>query len=156
MRLGKDNGDWLRLGLSGYQFPDALDVRKRCSWHIVEGEASGSDGDWKFEWQALTCDESEGFSDWLRMAADWLDDSPMPVPAGTDFTEPNLSLTVNRSREGGGLIIVALNTEFRPPWRDPSGLLTQPTVLHIPVDGAELRLAANEWAAEVSRYPNER
>lgn len=157
MKVGKD-GDWLRLGLSGYQFPNAQDVRKRCSWHVVRGEASCPEGVWKFQWQALTCDESGRFTDWLRMAADWLEaEAPVSgwVPAGTDFTEPNLSFSVNRNRDGGGLMVVALNMEFRPPWHAPSRRFGQATILHVPVDAQELRLAADEWAAEVANYPDD-
>ena len=158
MRIGKDGGDWIRLGLVGYQFPDAEDVRKRCSWHVVEGEASCPDGAWDFRWQALACDESVRLIDWLRMAADWLEaEAPVSgwVPAGTDFTEPNLSFSVNHDRGGGGLMIVMLNMEFRPPWRAPSGTVDIPTVLHIPVNASELRQAAGEWAADVAKYPDD-
>jgi hypothetical protein len=122
MRLGNEDGqDWLRLGLSGYQFPDAEDVRKRCSWHVVAGEASCPKGRWKFRSPALTCDESARFTDWLRMAADWLEAPVSAVPAGTDFIEPNLSFSVNHNRDGGGLMIVALNLEspVARPVRNP-------------------------------------
>ncbi len=164
MRLGKDGQDWIRLGLVGYQFPDAEDVRKRCSWHVVEGEASCREGAWQFKWQALTCEESDRFTEWLRMAADWVDGKdwfdgevswpPYWVPAGTDFTEPNLSFSVNRNRDATGLVIVALNMEFRPPWRAPSRTFETPTILHIHVDPPTLRRAADEWAAEVAKYPD--
>jgi hypothetical protein len=158
MRIGKDGEDWIRLGLAGYQFPDAEDVRKRCSWHIVEGKASCPDGAWDFRWQALACDESVRLIDWFRMAADWLEpDAPTPgwVPAGTDFTEANLSFSVNRDRDGGGLMIVMMNMEFRPPWRAPSRTVDTPTVLHIPVSPTEVRRAAGEWAAELAKYPDD-
>ncbi|HEX5556083.1 MAG TPA: hypothetical protein VFX13_00535 [Gaiellales bacterium] len=157
MRLGTADGEWLWLGLKGYQFADADDPHKRCSWHVVEGEASSVEGAWTFVWQALTCSESEQFTGWLRMAAAWLDDEvslPYWVPAGTDFTEPNVSFSVNRRRDGGGLIVARLDTEFRPPWRAPSGTAGNAVLLHIAVEGSELRRAADDWADDVGRWPN--
>jgi len=157
VRLGGAGGEWLRLRLEGYQFADADDVRKRCSWHMTGGEASSLEGTWSFRWQALTCGESEQLTGWLRMAAAWLDDEvsvPYWVPAGTDFTEPNVSFSVNRRRDGGGLMVVRLEMEFRPPWRTPSRTMGHAVFLHIPVDAADLARAADEWAEDVARWPN--
>ena len=91
------------------------------------------------------------------MAADWLDGEvsvPYWVPAGTDFTEPNVSFSVNRHRDGAGLVVVRLDTEFRPPWRTPSGTMGDAMFLHIAVDAEDLRRAADQWAEDVARWPS--
>ena len=84
----------------GYQFPDADDRAKRCSWHIVEGTATCAEGSWSWRYPALTCDESPRLSAWLREVADAVESGPAGAggtagPMATlSFLEPNLSLTL--------------------------------------------------------------
>ena len=56
-----DGPNRLMIRVTGYQFPDAMNLARRFSWHMVGGEAHCQEGSWRFQWQALTCEESPPF-----------------------------------------------------------------------------------------------
>src|SRR5690348_9502166 len=155
MRLA-ESADALVLRVTGYQFPDAEDLRKRYSWHMVEGEAACQRGAWSFRFPALTCDESPRISVWLREVAG--DAGQSPVSGQSDvlkFTEPNLRFSVAGSQPGGAVLQVALDLEFKPPWhrrRAAGGHDPFCLVMHLTAE--QLRSAAGEWDEEIARYPD--
>jgi hypothetical protein len=53
MQLLDDTGHGVELHVTGYQFPDAEDPRKRCSWHVVHGRAVTPDGSWDFRYPGI-------------------------------------------------------------------------------------------------------
>jgi hypothetical protein len=100
MRLA-GSADALTLRVTGYQFPDAQDLRKRYSWHTVEGQAACPRGSWRFRFPALTCDESPRISKWLREVAGDAARSPVRGQPGIlEFTEPNLYFSVAGRQPG--------------------------------------------------------
>jgi hypothetical protein len=147
MLLTAATGDSLSLRVSGYQFPDAADLRKRYSWHMISGEARCIEGSWDFEWQALTCDESPRVSAWLRAAAS--DENP---PALT-FMEPNIGFRLAGDAALGYALEVDLDLEFLAPW-NRHGYAGDPTTLRIDVDPEGLRAAADAWDEERAPFPD--
>jgi hypothetical protein len=69
VRLIGLGGYGMDVRVLGYQFLDAQDPAKRCSWHMIEGSAACTDGTWRLRYSALTCDESPRLAGWLRGAA---------------------------------------------------------------------------------------
>jgi len=134
-------GDSLSLRVSGYQFPDAEDPRKRYSWHMVSGEAGSAEGSWDFEWQALTCDESPRVSAWLRAVAS------QEGPAPLTFLEPNLRFRLAGDDAVGLVLKVDFDLEFLPPW-NRHGYTGKPTTLRIAIGSECLRAAADAWDEE--------
>jgi hypothetical protein len=153
MRL-TGSADALTLRITGYQFPDAKDPRKRFSWHMADGEAACPRGSWSFRFPALTCDESPRISAWLREVADCADRSPVNGPPGVlEFTEPNLRFGVARCQPGEAILQVALDLEFQPPWhqRREAG---DPFCLVMHLTAGQLRSAAGQWDEEIASYPD--
>jgi len=153
MRLA-GSADALGLRITGYQFPDAEDLRKRYGWHIAEGEVVCPRGAWSFRFPALTCDESPRISAWLREVADYAGRSPVSGRPGIlEFTEPNLRFSVAGRRRGEAVLQVALDLGFQPPWhrRREAG---DPFCLVIHLTSGQLRSAAGEWDEEIARYPD--
>jgi hypothetical protein len=147
MLLTGEIGDSLSLWVSGYQFPDAEDPRKRYSWHMVSGEARCAEGSWDFEWQALTCDESPRVSAWLRAAAS------NAGPAPLTFVERNLGFRLAGDAVVGQAVEVVLDLEFLPPWNRHRNA-GDPTTLRIDVDPEGLRAAADAWDEERAPFPD--
>jgi hypothetical protein len=157
MRLIDDGGHGVDIRVTGYQFPDAVDPRKRHSWHMVEGTVTCADGSWAFRFPALTCDESPRVSSWLRdvlrtdVAADG-GGAPPSQPV-LKFAEPNLSSAVTRHHVAWVDLVVGLDLEFSPPWRsrreaeDPFLVRCRPT-------RRQLADAADEWDEEIRAYPS--
>ena len=85
-----DGPNGLDVRVTGYQFPDALDLAKRSSWHMVGGEAHCQEGSWRFHWQALQCDESPRVSAWLAEVAGSIT-RLRALPGPLRFLEPNLT-----------------------------------------------------------------
>jgi hypothetical protein len=153
MRLA-GSADALGLRITGYQFPDAEDLRKRYGWHMAEGEAACSRGAWRFRFPALTCDESPQISGWLREVADYAGRSPVSGRPGVlEFTEPNLCFSVAGRQIGAAVLQVALDLEFQPPWhrRREAG---DPFYLVMHLTSEQLRSVAGEWDEEIARYPD--
>ena len=152
MQLHDEHGIGVELHVTGYQFPDAADPQQRYSWHVVEGSAKSTDGDWAFRYPALTCDETPRVSDWLRQAA-----------AGDEglgrlsFTEPNLALGALERQGAEVLLAVELDIEFLPPWRKPEQgpiYAGDPYVLRLQVPVEALLAAATQWDEETAPYPD--
>jgi hypothetical protein len=157
MRLTAPGGDTVSLQVCGYQFPQADDPRQRYSWHIIAGEATCPRGRWRFQYPALTCDESPRVSAWLRAAADWFDDSTrgaaVPTPKPLTFLEPNLSFRVAGGTLAGPVVAVDLDIEFHPT---PQGRKAagHPFTLTIAASPGALRQAATGWDEELAAFPD--
>src|SRR5262245_62961652 len=94
-----DGPNRLIIRVTGYQFPDALDLAKRFSWHMVGGEAQCQEGSWRFHWQALTCDESSRVSAWLTEVAESITQRRV-LPGRLRFLEDRKSTRLNSSHLG--------------------------------------------------------
>src|SRR5258708_21304118 len=58
-----DGPNRLIIRVTGYQFPDALDLATRFSWHMIGGEAPCQEGSWRVHLPAPPCYESpRGFA----------------------------------------------------------------------------------------------
>jgi hypothetical protein len=148
------SADALTLRVTGYQFPGAQDLRKRYSWHMVEGQAVCPRGSWRFRFPALTCDESPRISTWLREVAGDAGRSPVRGQPGIlEFTEPNLCFSVAGRQPGEAVLQVALDLEFQPPWHRPRAA-GDPFCLVMHLTAEQLRSAAVEWDEEIARYPD--
>lgn len=153
MLLGRSPSDSLSIRVTGYQFPEAEDPRKRFSWHMVEGEARCSQGAWSFRMAALTCDESPLVSAWLRETAAAHESRASGHPAPLSLTEPNLSFRVGRVMDDSIVIDVNLDVEFQPPWHR-LGYAGDPFTLSLVTDVEQLRAAADEWDREQGPFPD--
>jgi hypothetical protein len=156
MRLTDPGGDTVSLCVSGYQFPQADDPRQRFSWHVIAGEAACSRGRWRFQYPALTCEESPRVSAWLRAVADWFDASTrgtvVPRPKPLTFLEANLAFRVAGHTPDGPVVAVGLDLEFHPlPQRRKAG---DPFTLTIVASAGALRQAATEWDKELAPFPD--
>jgi hypothetical protein len=148
MLLRGTAGDSLALNISGYQFPDAEDLQKRYSWHMVEGGASSATTKWAFRYPALTCDESVTLATWLREVGD------TPETSSTlKFTEPNLRFEIVGRSTDSVILEVQLDQEFGHPADVESGR-REKTVLRLQLSHQALRIAAQEWMADVDRFPD--
>jgi hypothetical protein len=158
MRLAGLSGDVLTMRVTGYQFPDAEDLRQRFSWHLVQGDANCAQGAWTFRYPALTCEESPRISAWLDRVADLADPysgtgEPASPPGALAFTEPDLSFRVAGYPPGRAVLEVALDLEFQPPWHRRRGI-GDPFRLIADVTAAQLRAAAATWYDEIASYPD--
>src|ERR1700749_5115733 len=115
-----DGPNRLLIRVTGYQFPDAPDPVRRFSWHMVGGEARCQEGGRRFDWQALTCDESPRVSAWLREVAGSVAQR-RALPGALQFLEPNLMFRAFPPDGGRPQIQVSLDLEFQPPWRRRRG-----------------------------------
>jgi hypothetical protein len=147
-----DGPNRLTIQVTGYQFPDAPDLAKRFSWHMVGGEAQCQDGSWRFHWQALTCDESPRVSAWLAEAADAVT-RQRALPGPLRFLEPNLEFQAFAADKGTVQILVSFNLEFQPPWHKRHGT-GDPFTLPLTMNEADLRQAAAQWDAERAPFPD--
>ncbi|MBN1172942.1 MAG: hypothetical protein JXA67_12270 [Micromonosporaceae bacterium] len=153
------DGYGLELRVSGYQFPDAEDLRQRRSWHQVTGTAWCADRSWSFRYPALTCSDSPAISAWLRAVADACvsagtasADRPLSDSALT-FTEPNLAFAVAEYRRPEAVVVrIGLDLEYSPPWRrhHQAG---DPFVLTCLVGRQDLLDAAAAWDEEIAPFP---
>jgi hypothetical protein len=149
-----DADGWNRLDVrvAGYQFPDAPDLAKRSSWHMVGGEADCQEGSWRFHWQALQCDESPRVSAWLAEVADSIT-RLRALPGPLRFLEPNLTFRAVPLDAVLVRIVVGFDLEFQPPWhqRRTSG---DPFALSFTTHEERLRQAAGQWDAERAPFPD--
>ncbi len=146
-----DGPNRLTIQVTGYQFPDAPDLAKRFSWHMVGGEAQCQEGRWWFHWQALTCGESPRVSAWLKEVADAVT-RQRALPEPLRFLEPNLEFRAFAADKGRVQILVSFDLEFQPPWhkRHEAG---DPYTLSFSAHEEQLRQAARQWDAERSPFP---
>lgn len=147
-----DGPNRLTIRVTSYQFPNALDLAQRFSWHMVGGEAQCQEGSWPFHWQALTCDESPRVSAWLTEVARTITQRHV-LPEPLRFLEPNLvfrALPVDSDRVR---ILVSFDLEFQPPWhrRREAG---DPFTLSFTMDEGQVRGAARQWDAERAPFPD--
>lgn len=146
-----DGPDRLQIRVTGYQFPDVLDLRKRYSWHMIGGEAHCREGSWQFHWQALTSHESPQVSAWLTEVAESMTQR-RALPEPLRFLEPNLTFSALPQDADTVRIMVGLDLEFQPPWhqRQAAG---DPFELSFVTGQEQLRQAAEQWDAERSLFP---
>jgi hypothetical protein len=149
-----DGPNRLMIRVTGYQFPDAPDPRRRFSWHMVGGEAHCQQGSWRFRWQALSCDESPQVSAWLTQVAGSAAQR-RSTPGPLLFLEPNLMFRAFPLDAGLTRIMVGFDLEFQPPWhrRQRAG---DPFALSFTVSEEQLRQAAGQWDAERAPFPDRR
>ena len=149
--MDTDGPNRLQIRVTGYQFPDALDLDKRSSWHMVGGQAHCQEGSWRFHWQALQCDESPLVSAWLaEVAGSMTQQRAMPEPLR--FIEPNLTFRAYPQDAGRVQIMVSFDLEFQPPWHRRPGA-GDPFALSFTTGKEQLRQAAGQWDAERSLFP---
>jgi hypothetical protein len=150
VHLASSDGNTLSLRVSGYQFPNAVDPRRRYSWHMVTGSVGCSEVSWDFEWQALTCDESPRISHWLRAAASAATEgSQLPMPL--EFTEPNLRFDC-QAAPSGVVVCVWFDLEFHPQ-PSPRKKTGNPYRVDFQVVAPQLAAAADEWDADIASFP---
>jgi hypothetical protein len=148
MLLRGTAGDSLALNISGYQFPDAEDLQKRYSWHMVEGGASSGTTKWAFRYPALTCDESVTLATWLREVGDGVE-----TFSELEFTEPNLRFEIVGRSTDSVILEIQLDQEFRGPAELASDS-SENTVLRLQLSCEALRFAAQKWMNDVDRFPD--
>ena len=147
-----DGPNRLTIQVTGYQFPDAPELAKRFSWHMVGGEARCGEGSWRFHWQALACDESPRVSAWLRSVADAVARQGA-LPGPLRFLEPNLEFRALAAYKGGVQFLVSFDLEFQPPWHKRHGA-GEPYTLSFTMHEEHLRNAARQWDAERAPFPD--
>jgi hypothetical protein len=152
----------VELTIAGYQFPDLQSRHDNdwdANWLQISGAAVLTDGKtWSFEDPSLTTWEAARLGQWLRGAADGTVE-PSPFGAGEAdrllcFTEPNLAFGLEE-RIGAQLRLrVHFSLEALPPWLSGA---EQPDIfdyhLDLEVTAAQVRMAAADWAAALSRFP---
>jgi hypothetical protein len=146
-----DGPNRLAIQVIGYQFPDAPDLAKRFSWHMVGGEVQCREGSWRFHWQALACDESPRVSAWLTDVADAVM-RQRALPGPLRFLEPNLEFRALAAYEGSVQVLVSFDLEFQPPWHKRHGA-GDPFMLSFTMREEHLRQAARQWDAERAPFP---
>ena len=156
--LLQDSGGPNRLSIevTGYQFPDAPNLARRFSWHMIGGEAVCRHGTWQFHWPALTCDESPLVSAWLTEVATSLARA-RTLPGPLEFLEPNLAMRAIPHDAGQARIAVLLDVEFRPPWHQQRGASRHagdPFALSFTMGNEQLQRAAEQWDAERAAFPD--
>ncbi len=146
-----DGPNRLTIRVTGYQFPDALDLATRFSWHMIGGEARCQEGSWRFHWQALTCDESPRVSAWLTEVAESITQRRV-LPGPLRFLEPNLVFRAFPADSDRIRILVSFDLEFQPPWHRRRGA-GDPFTLSFTMNEGQLRQAAGQWDAERAIFP---
>lgn len=128
VRLIGIDGYGVELGVVGYQFPEAVDLRIQRSWLIITGTAYSSQGVWSFRWQALTPEDAVEVARWLRRAAEERGGSEQRSER-LAFTEPNLTFSYSTTDASRIDLDIGLDLEFSPPWRH-RGRAGDPTSSH--------------------------
>lgn len=155
LKLGDVSGDSLRLAVVGYQFQNAEDLRKRYSWHEVEGEATVAGSAWSFRSAALTCDTSPLLSEWFRSVAMWVSSGlEAEKPKAPWLIEPNLQFPEVRREGDVAVLTVELDLEFLSPERRRGRVgAGNPVGLEILTTPRELVQAATDFDATIARWP---
>ena len=157
MRLGVNGDDVLDLSIVGYQFPDTDDLRKRYSWHMIQGRAGTAFEAWDFRWQALTCDESPRLARVAARGRRRIGTRPSrarggPAPDLLHRTQPCLRCRV--LQYDAVVITAELDLEFRAPANQGDHHVGHPNVLHIITSPEQLVAAATDWESDLMRYPD--
>jgi hypothetical protein len=118
---------------------------------MVAGQAHCLQGEWRFRWQALTCDESPQVSAWLRAVAACCGGQAPPKPL--DFIEPNLAFRVCDVSGDVLTVRVDLDLEFQPPWHRRRGT-GDPYPLTLTTTRDALLHAATQWDEERAPFPD--
>jgi hypothetical protein len=162
VRLLSSDGAAVELGIARYQFPDLWGQGDRdwdANWLQISGEVVLADGKtWSFEDPSLTTWEAAELGRWLRGAANG---SVKPSPIGTKegeqllcFTEPNLAFSLAERIADQVRLRVHFSLEALPPWLSGA---EQPDMFDFFVDlevpTAQVEIAAADWAAALSRFP---
>ena len=119
---------------------------------MVGGEAQCHEGDWRFHWQALTCDESPRVSAWLTKVADAVT-AQRALPGALRFAEPNLEFRAFVADKGRVTILVSFDLEFQPPlhrrhWAGCRQWAGDPFTLPFIMSEEALRRAVRQWDTE--------
>ena len=125
---------------------------------MVGGEAQCHEGDWRFHWQALTCDESPRVSAWLTKVADAVT-AQRALPGALRFAEPNLEFRAFVADKGRVTILVSFDLEFQPPlhrrhWAGCRQWAGDPFTLPFIMSEEALRRAVRQWDTERAPFPD--
>jgi hypothetical protein len=162
VRLLSSDQASVELSIARYQFPDLQsrpDNDWDANWLQISGAVVLADGKtWSFEDPSLTTWEAAGLGQWLHEAADG---SVKPSPFVTEeaeqllcFTEPNLAFGLEERAGDHVRIGVHFSAEALPPWL--SGAEQADIfdfVVELEVPAAQVDIAAADWAAALSRFP---
>lgn len=141
MRLSAPNGDFVRLRIAGYEFPDAAEALYDSNWLIIEGEAQVAGRAWRFRDPSLLTYEAAEL-------AVWLDGQAGGGEPGDEigFIEPNLCFV----RAAPEMLRTVLWAECKPPWASAYG---PECFVETPAEPALLRAAAASLRDALLRFP---
>lgn len=150
-----ETGCFVRLRPVQYQYPSLVGVPYDSDWLIIRGTARSETEQWNFLDASLLVDEAVAIATWLRDVADGrallmeMEDGAL-APSVVNV-EPNIGMGLVRYDRGAATIRIFLNLESAPP------SLAYPTLdyfIDVSVPGEEIRHAAEDWAAELVRFPS--
>src|SRR5713101_3284013 len=106
---------------------------------MVCGEAQCQEGNWRMDWQALTCDESPRVSAWLTAVAEAVTQRRI-LPDPLRFLEPKLAYRAFPADSDRVRILVSFDLEFQPPRHRRRGV-GEPFTLSFTMTEVQLRQA---------------
>ncbi|MDQ6928781.1 MAG: hypothetical protein M3159_09010 [Actinomycetota bacterium] len=145
MHLKGREGNELELTPVDYQFPENKTDPWDSNQLLVNVRVASRQGTWEVSDPCLTTWEAKSLATWLLRAT-----AVGTARGRSTFSEPNVTMTASRAGVAGWFELTAeLELEERPPWARDGGALR----VELAVTEEQLRSAAKELRAELSRYP---
>jgi hypothetical protein len=155
-----DSGCFVSLEPISYQFPELRGDSFDGNWLIIRGRARSTDEEWTFQEPALLVQEAQALGAWLRSAAAGNAVSLEPDAAGhtwpaTHTIEPNIGVGLVNYESDAVTVRFFLWLESAPPstwdgWRKRDMDFN----LDITTTPASLARAADQWDADLARFPS--
>ena len=142
--LENSEGDYIKLSIDGYQFPDMDYEYYDSNWLLINGDLSHQGSKYLFTDPCLLTRDVTKLSDWLEQVANW--------DANTKklgFTEPCLSFELMPSN----LIRVNVNLMAHPVLLSSDSRVRIDLCIDIPIITKQLMSAANNLRAQLRNYP---
>ena len=160
MRLESQNGHFVELNVTGYEFGSGRSTTSEpdydANWLVIHGKAWDGTHSWEFDDPCMTTWEARRLASWLRGLGSA---SPATVAAAEPeevtlwLTEPNLTFRLSRVAEGITTVDVYFDAESRPPTGsndDDEGLGHK---VRLTIPQADVAEVVDHWDQSLREFP---
>ncbi len=149
MKLASPTGDSVELTIGGYEY-GSMSPQVRgdwdANWLMISGEVNDFGETWEFRDPCLTTWEAHDLLRFLR--------KPHAVNGDPlEFTEPNLTLQATATDQQTVAITFTFRGEAAAPSTSDDDRWDTGRAVVLSVSRESLRLAGDEWARQLKRYP---
>ena len=143
-----DGRQRLELAILGYELPDVEGDQYDSNWLLLRVDARDGETAWAADDPALLTWEVERVAKWLTRLAGARVEHPW-----CGFVEPSLEFRADALADGQVALRVYFELELRPPGRSSSVVGRRDCYLEFALTADQLRAAARELRADLSRFP---